>query len=29
MGFVTEGVKKKARKMDGDYDDVVEMVLFV
>lgn len=29
MGFVTEGVKKKARKMDGNYDDVVEMVLFV
>jgi RimJ/RimL family protein N-acetyltransferase len=29
MGFVTEGVKKKARKMDGDYDDVIEMVLFV
>ena len=29
MGFVTEGVKKKARKMDSNYDDVVEMVLFV
>ena len=29
MGFVTEGIKKKARKMDGNYDDVVEMVLFV
>jgi RimJ/RimL family protein N-acetyltransferase len=29
MGFVTEGIKKKARKIDGDYDDVVEMVLFV
>ena len=29
MGFVTEGIKRKARKMDGNYDDVVEMVLFV
>ena len=29
MGFVTEGIKKKARKMDGNYDDVVEMVLSV
>ena len=29
MGFVTESIKKKARKMDGAYEDVVEMVLFV
>jgi len=29
MGFVTEGIKKRARKLDGSYDDVVEMVLFV
>ena len=28
-GFVTEGVKRKARKIDGGYDDIVEMVLFV
>lgn len=29
LGFVTEGIKKKARKMDGNYDDIVEMALFV
>jgi ribosomal protein S18 acetylase RimI-like enzyme len=29
LGFVTEGVKKKARKMGGNYDDIVEMALFV
>ena len=29
MGFVTEAVKKNARKIDGNYDDLVEMVLFV
>ncbi len=29
MGFVTEGVKRKARKIDGRYDDIVEMVLFI
>ena len=29
MGFVTEGIKRKARKIDGNYDDIVEMVLFV
>ena len=29
IGFVTEGIKKKARKIDGNYDDVIEMVLFV
>ncbi len=29
MGFVTEGVKKSARKIDGSYDDIVDMVLFI
>ena len=29
MGFVVEGVKKKARKLDGAYDDLVEMALFI
>jgi ribosomal protein S18 acetylase RimI-like enzyme len=29
MGFVTEGVKSKARKIDGTYDDIIEMALFV
>ncbi len=29
IGFVTEGVKKKGRKIDDQYDDIVEMVLFV
>ncbi len=28
-GFVVEGVKKKARKLDGTYDDLVLMVLFI
>lgn len=29
MGFVTEGVKKRARKLDGLYDDIVQMALFL
>jgi ribosomal protein S18 acetylase RimI-like enzyme len=29
IGFVVEGVKKKARKLDGVYDDLVEMALFI
>ena len=29
LGFVVEGVKVKARKLDGVYDDLVDMVLFV
>lgn len=29
MGFVVEGVKKKARKLDGVYDDMIEMALFI
>ena len=28
-GFVYEGVKKKARKLDGEYDDIIVMALFV
>jgi ribosomal protein S18 acetylase RimI-like enzyme len=28
-GFVHEGVKKKARKLDGKYDDVLLMALFI
>lgn len=28
VGFVVEGVKKRARKLDGAYDDIVEMALF-
>lgn len=28
-GFVTEGVKKRARKIDGAYDDIVQMALFL
>ena len=28
-GFVVEGVKKKGRKLDGEYDDLVEMALFI
>jgi ribosomal protein S18 acetylase RimI-like enzyme len=28
-GFVQEGVKRKARKIDGVYDDVIGMVLFI
>lgn len=29
IGFVVEGVKKKARKLDDAYDDLVEMALFI
>jgi ribosomal protein S18 acetylase RimI-like enzyme len=29
MGFVVEGVKKKARKLDGVYDDMIQMALFI
>jgi hypothetical protein len=29
MGFVLEGVKKKARNLDGAYDDLVQMALFI
>ena len=28
-GFVVEGMKKKGRKLDGEYDDLVEMALFI
>jgi RimJ/RimL family protein N-acetyltransferase len=28
-GFVVEGVKKKGRKLDGEYDDLVGMALFI
>jgi ribosomal protein S18 acetylase RimI-like enzyme len=28
MGFAVEGVRKKARKIDGKYDDLVDMALF-
>ncbi len=28
-GFVHEGLKKKARKLDGKYDDVLLMALFI
>ena len=28
LGFVTEGVKRRARKLDGEYDDSVMMALF-
>ena len=28
LGFVTEGVKRRARKLDGQYDDNVVMALF-
>ena len=28
-GFEHEGVKKKARKLDGEYDDIVVMALFL
>jgi ribosomal protein S18 acetylase RimI-like enzyme len=28
-GFVHEGVKKRARKLDGKYDDVLLMALFL
>ena len=29
LGFVTEGIKRRARKLDGSYDDNVIMSLFV
>ncbi|MCP4542730.1 MAG: GNAT family N-acetyltransferase [Chloroflexi bacterium] len=29
LGFVVEGVRKRKKKLDGVYDDVVEMALFV
>lgn len=29
MGFVVEGVKRKARKLDNVYDDLVGMALFI
>jgi ribosomal protein S18 acetylase RimI-like enzyme len=29
LGFVVEGIKRRGRKLDGAYDDVVEMVLFL
>ena len=28
-GFVVEGVKKNGRKLDGEYDDLVVMALFI
>ena len=28
-GFVVEGEKKKGRKLDGEYDDLVQMALFI
>jgi RimJ/RimL family protein N-acetyltransferase len=28
-GFVVEGVKKRARKLDGEYDDLVQMAVFI
>jgi ribosomal protein S18 acetylase RimI-like enzyme len=29
LGFMVEGVKKKARKLDGIYDDMIQMALFI
>ena len=29
LGFVVEGVKRRARKLDGEYDDVMLMALFL
>jgi RimJ/RimL family protein N-acetyltransferase len=29
LGFVREGVRKRARKLDGEYDDVVIMALLI
>ena len=29
LGFAVEGVKKRGRKLDGQYDDIVDMVLFI
>ena len=28
-GFIHEGVKKKARKIDGAYDDILVITLFI
>lgn len=28
-GFVVEGVKKRGRKLEGEYDDLVQMALFI
>ena len=28
-GFVVEGVKKRGRKLDGEYDDLVQMALYI
>ena len=28
-GFVVEGVKRKGRKLDGEYDDLVQMAMFI
>jgi ribosomal protein S18 acetylase RimI-like enzyme len=28
-GFVVEGVKKRGRKLDGEYDDLVQMAVFI
>ena len=27
LGFVQEGVKRRARKLDGEYDDIVQMAI--
>jgi ribosomal protein S18 acetylase RimI-like enzyme len=29
IGFVVEGIKKKACKIDGKYDDIVDMAIFI
>jgi ribosomal protein S18 acetylase RimI-like enzyme len=29
VGFVVEGVKKRGHKLDGEYDDLVQMALFI
>lgn len=29
LGFEIEGLNKRARKLDGKYDDLIEMVLFI
>jgi hypothetical protein len=28
-GFICEGVKRRARKLDGVYDDITAMALFL
>lgn len=28
LGFTVEGVKRRSRKLDGEYDDLVQMALF-